>query len=139
MATLTADKARTYGATEGPHDYKPVAANTTIFRGSAVGNASGLSRPLQAGDEFNGFAWSKADNSAGSAGDEVVEVRPEGLAQLDVAGVGSADVVNDPVYASDDDTFTLTSSGNSAIGKIVERISGTRCWVYFQATSRRSI
>jgi hypothetical protein len=38
------------------------------------------------------------------------------------------------VYASDDDTFTLTSTSNSKIGFVRRHISSTTCLVEFDAT-----
>ena len=126
------------------HDYQvgekeayPVSASVTIFEGAAVGIAldlTGYARPLQAGDRFVGFAEFMADNSAGTPGANRVEVRKKGNIVLDVIG---ADILanNRPaVYASADDTFTLTELGNSKIGYVSRWISGTQCVVEFDAT-----
>jgi hypothetical protein len=118
----------------------PVIAADIIYEGSAVGdNGSGLARPLVAADVFLGFSIAKADNSAGAASDIAVRVRQRGVVQLTVTGVASADDVGSTVYASDDDTFTLTSTSNTAIGKVVRWVSSTTCLVYFEGAQVRSI
>ena len=51
MATLAADVQRAYQT--GEIEEYPVIASDIIYQGAAVGeNASGYSRPLQAGDPF---------------------------------------------------------------------------------------
>jgi hypothetical protein len=138
MATLAQDKPRAFGV--GDFNELPVIASDIIFEGAAVGdNGSGLARPLVAADPFLGFAKERCDNSAGSASARNVKVFERGKIELDVTGVASAADVGEAVYASDDDTFTLTSAGNSAIGKVVRWVSGTCCVVYFEGVQVRSL
>jgi hypothetical protein len=79
------------------------------------------------------------DNSAGAAGALNVRVKPRGRVILPVVGVTAVTDEGATVYASDDDTFTLTATGNSAIGKITRYISGTTVEVYYEAASFRSL
>lgn len=138
MTTLAENKPRAYEM--GEYNELPVSASDIIYEGAAVGeNGSGYFRPLVAADPFAGFAVDKADNSAGAAGAVNVKVKQEGFIELDVTGVTAVTDEGSTVYASDDDTFTLTSSGNSAIGKIVRYVSGTKVLVYFEAASVRSL
>ena len=138
MATLAQDKPRAFGV--GDFNELPVIASDIIFEGAAVGdNGSGLARPLVAADPFLGFAKERCDNSAGAASARNVKLFERGKIELDVTGVASAADVGEAVYASDDDTFTLTSAGNSAIGKVVRWVSGTRCVVYFEGVQVRSL
>lgn len=138
MTTLAKNTLRDYEL--GDENDLPVIAADIIYAGAAVGeNGSGYFRPLVAGDPFAGFAERKADNSAGAAGDINVRVRQRGKTVLDVVGVTAVTDEGSTVYASDDDTFTLTSTSNSPIGKIVRWISGTKCVVAFEAASLRSI
>lgn len=133
MATLAADAARDFGV--GDIEDYPIIADDIIYRHAAVGeNASGYSRPLVAGDPFQGFAIEKCDNAGGAAGAKNAKVRTKGTVKIDVAGA-SAITANDrpAVYASDDDTFTLTSTSNSLIGYVRRWISGTTCMVDFDA------
>lgn len=133
MATLAADKPRTYQL--GEFEEYPVIAADIIYEGAAVGeNALGYSRPLVALDPFQGIALQNVDNSTGAAGDKAVQVRTRGRMVVNVVGA-SAITANDrpPVYASDDDTFTLTSTGNTKIGYVQKWLGGTSCVVEFDA------
>lgn len=145
MATLAADKPRVFEWT-GPHpEYNehPVIAADIIYAGAAVSlDNSGNAQPLVVANTengFAGFAGARLDNSGGAAGDRRVNVFARGYAKLAVVGVTSNDMVGDAVYATDDDTFTLTASGGLQIGKVSRWISGTTCMVYFEALSLRSI
>lgn len=138
MATLAQDKPRAFGV--GEFNELPVIASDIIYEGAAVGdNGSGLARPLVAADPFLGFAKERCDNSAGAASARNVKVFERGKIELDVVGVASADDVGETVYASDDDTFTLTATSNTAIGKVARWVSGTRCVVYFEGVQVRSL
>ena len=118
----------------------PMIAADIIYEGAAVGeNAAGYFRPLVAADPFAGFAERTVDNSGGAAGAVNVRVKPRGRVILPVVGVTAVTDEGATVYASDDDTFTLTLTGNSAIGKITRYISGTTVEVYFEASSFRSL
>lgn len=122
MATLAADTPRAFEL--GDIEEYPVIADDIIYEGAAVGeNASGYSRPLAAGDVFQGFAERQADNSGGSAGDKTVRVKTRGKVQLAISGL--AVTANDrvAVYASDDNTFTLTATSNSLIGYVSRWVS----------------
>lgn len=129
---LSANTPRTYQV--GEQEEYPVAASAHIYEGSAVGeNAAGYARALVAADKFLGFAVFEADNSSGSAGDIRVEVKRKGSIVLDVATTAITSNDRPAVYASDDGTFTLVSSGNSKIGYVSRWISGTTCVVEFDA------
>lgn len=138
MTTLADNKPRAYET--GEFNDLPVIASDIIYEGAAVGeNGSGYFRPLVAGDNFAGFAVRKADNSSGVAGAKNVKVRQKGKIELAVTGVTGVTDEGSTVYASDDNTFTLSSTNNSAIGKIIRHISGTTVLVEFEAVSCRSI
>jgi hypothetical protein len=121
MTTLAVDKPRAYEL--GDFNSFPVIASDIIYEGAAVGdNASGYARPLAAGDPFLGFAQEKIDNSTGSAGDKRVRVHDSGKIVLPITSLAITDR-GKAVYASDDDTFTLTPSTNTYIGSVVRWIS----------------
>lgn len=121
MTTLAADKVRTFEI--GDINELPVIAADIIYEGAAVGdNGSGYARPLAAGDPFRGFAERKVDNSTGAAGDLRVRLRRFGLIQLPIASLAITDVGKD-VFASDDDTFTLTQGSNTRIGYVERWVS----------------
>lgn len=119
----------------------PVLANAVIGRGAALGVSSGYARLLNAGDEFLGFAEEDFDATGESSGAYKVRAVVKGRVKLDVVGVNAATHINDTVYATGTtgNSFTLTSTSNTPIGKIVERISGTTCWVQFEALSQQSL
>jgi len=138
MTTLAVNKPRVWPLAD-INDLPMIAADI-IYEGAAVGdNASGLARPLVAADPFLGFAQSQADNSLGAASAINVRVKSRGYIEIPVVGAASAADQGEIVYASDDDTFTLTSTSNSAVGKVVRWVTGTTCVVYFEAVALRSI
>lgn len=135
MTTLAADSKRDYlnnGLEPMLGDIRVVASDI-IYEGAAVGdNGSGYARPLTSGDPFRGFAARRADNSSGSAGDIECRVRRQGEVELSVTGASAVTDRGKPVYATDDDTFTLTSGG-TMIGRVSRWVTGTTCYVVFQA------
>ena len=137
MATLATDKQRPYEL--GDLNSLPMVATDIIYEGAAVGiaAASGNARPLTAGDAFAGFCIQNADNATGSAGDVRVQVKTHGEVQLPVANVAATDL-GKPVYASDDDTFVLTATGNSYIGKVKRFVSTGVAVVAFDAFDVRT-
>ena len=140
MTTLATDKVRVYHFSGHPirQEY-PVIAGDIIYRGAAIGeNGSGLSRPLVAGDVFQGFAVAKADNAAGAAGDVRVTAESKGFVTLPVAGSTIADNDRVAVYASDDDTFTITKSTNSLIGYVDRWVSAGIAVVEYDAALVRA-
>jgi hypothetical protein len=121
MTTLAKNVARAFEL--GDMNNLPVIAADIIYEGAAVGdNGSGYSRPLTAGDPFRGFAAEKADNSAGAAGAVNVLVKQRGRVSLAISGLAITDV-GKAVYASDDDTFTLTATSNSYVGRVIRWVS----------------
>lgn len=132
MTTLSANKVREHQM--GDEEEYPVIASDIIYQGAAVGeNGSGYSRPLQAGDPFQGFAIAQADNSAGAAGAVGVNVRARGRIVLPISGVAITANDRPAVYASDDDTFTLTAGANSLIGYVSRWISSGVAVVEYDA------
>lgn len=141
MTTLAKDKVRDYDASPvDSFNDLPAIASDIIYDGSAVGDdGNGYARPLVAADPFWGFSKRTCDNSAGANGDKNVHVQDRGYIVVDVTGVTGVGDVGDTVYMSDDDTFTKTSTGNTAIGKITRHVSGTKCVVYFEAAYLQSM
>jgi hypothetical protein len=119
----------------------PMIASDTIYAGSAVGESAstGNARPLVGGDAFLGFAVAQVTNGA-TIGANNVRVRQKGVVKLAVTGVTADDDLGIAIYASDDDTFSTTSTSTSTqIGKLVRWVSSTTCYVYFEAAGLRSI
>jgi hypothetical protein len=133
MTALTKDAPRAYQV--GEIEEYPVIASDVIYEGAAVGeNAAGHARPLTAGDVFLGFAEAQVDNSAGAAGDAGVRVKTRGRIELNVESLAITANDRAAVYASDDDTFTLTVGANSKIGYISKFVSTGVGVVQFFAT-----
>ncbi|MBP9047905.1 MAG: hypothetical protein KBF85_06490 [Tabrizicola sp.] len=137
MATLSADTLRDYQL--GDVEEYPAIAADIIYEGAAVGeNGLGYSRPLVAGDAFQGFALEQCDNAAGSAGDKRVKVRPRGRVVLSIAALAVTANDRPAVYASDDATFTLTVGSNSLIGYVSRWVSTGLAVVEFDAALVRA-
>jgi hypothetical protein len=113
MATQTQDIIRDFAEFEDVITY-PVVANDVIFRGSAVGldATTREASPLVADETFVGFAVRQCDNTGGAAKAKRVEVRQRGAVVLPITSVASTDV-GKKVYASDDNTFTLSADDGS--------------------------
>lgn len=116
MTTLAVDTPRTRHETNlDVYDQVEAVGSDIIFQGAAVGaDSSGFAGPLLTAGAtiFLGIALAQCDNSAGASGDKRVELLREGLVRLTIAGATRADVLKS-VYATDDDTFTLTKSGSA--------------------------
>ena len=119
----------------GERNAFPIAAATIIYEGSAVGvnPATGDARQLNAGDNFVGFSEAKFDNSLGNAGDLNCRTYQEGRIQLAVPGA-SITSLGVPVYASDDNTFTLTQGSNTYIGRLYRWVSSGIAVVAFESS-----
>lgn len=100
----------------------PVDDNVKVYKGSFVGRdrATGYARPLVAGDEFLGIAYRQADNKVAGHTPGGINVRLHQAVDIVHAlpGVTTADIGKD-VYASDEETLTLTPTGTSRVGRIV--------------------
>lgn len=98
-----------------------VATGVHVYKGGFVGlNTSGYARPLSAGDRCVGIAYEEANNAAGADGALYVRVFTIGDFPHALTGVALTDIGR-PVYASADDTLTLTAAGNSPVGWVVDR------------------
>ncbi len=134
MTALTNDTNRVF---EVNNDSNAVAlaAGTKVFQGSLIGKTTtGYGRALEAGDTAMGFAKDNVDNTDGTDGEKIVEVKSMGKVSLFISGLTIADIGKD-VYASDDNTFTLTSTDNSKVGKIIRFEKSDYAIVYFNFLS----
>lgn len=135
---LSANTPRTYESGSLEEKALPVQASTTIYAGSALTiDSGGEVGPLASADAgFYGFAANYADNSGGSAGDIEVAVYVKGVVKLTITGLDDNNDIGDIVYASDDNTFTLTSTTtNKAIGRVaqIESLSAGTAMVRFES------
>jgi hypothetical protein len=138
MTTLAADAAR---VTEiGDIQEYPVIAADIIYRHAAVGlvDATGNARPLTSVDRFVGFAEMRCDNAAGAAAAKNVRVVARGKVQLAIPGVEKQDVAaQSPVYASDDDTFSLSPAAGQFVGFVSRYVTTDTAIVAFDAERMR--
>ncbi|MFH1500117.1 MAG: hypothetical protein ABII82_20105, partial [Verrucomicrobiota bacterium] len=100
----------------------PVAASTTIYRGSYVSTSGGYLIPWAGTGARAGIARQTVDNSTGSNGDLTCEVE---ISQMRFAGMTIAGClvtsVGADVYCADDDlgNLTLTAGAYEPIGRVV--------------------
>lgn len=136
MTTLAADALRP--AEVGDIQEYPVIASDIIYGDAAVGlvDATGHARPLTTADRFVGFAEKRVDNSAGAAAAKTVRTLARGKKQLAVTGAVITDV-GQPVYASDDDTFTLNPADGVFIGLVSRFVSAGVAIVAFDIERMR--
>ncbi len=134
--TLAANKPRAFEG--GSRNEIPVVASDIIYEGAAVGvvDASGHARPLNAADRFAGFAEAQADNSTGAAAAINVRIVESGKIQLAVTGAVITDL-GQPVYASDDDTFSFSPVGGAFVGFVHRFVSAGVVVVSFDALNYR--
>ena len=96
----------------------PVAGSEQVFKGGFVGlDSNGYARALVASDRCVGLAYEEGDNASGSDGDVSVRVFTLGDFGHALSGASLTDI-GSAVYASADDTLTLTSAGNSYVGHV---------------------
>ena len=116
MTVLATDSNRIYEL--GDINQVPVKGSSIIYQGAAVGgHSSGYARSIANGDKFLGFADEHIDNSGGGDGLKTVRVRKRGAILLDISGVALGDI-GKSVYATDDNTFTLSDTNAVYIGQI---------------------
>lgn len=98
-----------------------VKAATILYRGSLVGldRATGYARPLLATDQFQGLAYERCDNALGANGDREVILFTQGDFEFDLTGT-TRTAIGRPVFATDDNTLTLSGANAAYIGQIVD-------------------
>ena len=113
-----------------------VKGTTKIYRGGIIGlTAAGYARELVAGDAFAGIAYEEKDNSAGADGALLVRVWTIADIEHAISGLVQGDVGR-PVFASADDTLTLTGAGNSYVGIVQDYVSSALGIVRIDPTRR---
>lgn len=138
---LTRDAQRMFrGAVNAPDILLAMCATDIIYLHAALTDTggAGVAGPCVGTEAFMGFAMQHVENT-GAAGTKKVLVRRQGSVRLTIAGTLAQTDVGVTVYASDDGTFTKTSTSNCAIGKLEEFISTTEGWVHFEAVAVQSL
>lgn len=132
---LSADTPRTYEL--GEVNELTVASGVTIYEGAftfalkADGTAV-VASPAISTHSFAGIAIEKA-----TAGNKA-RLKDRGKVVMAVTGASAASV-GAIVYASADDTLTVTASTNVPVGYVSRHITSTTCLVEFRATAERDI
>lgn len=140
---LSANKPRQYDPAVDPCFIDlPAKTSATLYEGAAVTDESGGGTvdTLAVAEGFIGFLEAGLVATS-TAGEVKARVRTKGIIKnLAVTGVTGVTDYGVAVYATDDDTFTLTASGALQIGKVV-RYTGTTGYadVYFEGAAIRSI
>lgn len=126
MAALTEGVRRGLaGGYEIENLYLLMAPSQTIYEGAALTIDGGRVSPLTsgAGKRFIGFAMQSKTTTAGQTHEEI-HVQIRGMLPLTVAGAALSHIC-DPVYATDDNTFTLNSAGDAVkIGHLLTGSNG---------------
>ena len=130
---LTKDIVRTYEL--GDINEIPVQGGQIIYQGGAIGinPDDGYARSLQPDDKFVGFAEDHVNALNLSDGQKNVRIRKRGSIILEVAGTSLIDVTK-PVYATNDNNFTLSSNNAVYIGQISRFEFDDRVLVDFNAS-----
>lgn len=108
----------------------PMAAAAKAYQDTYAGVSAGLVRPLVAGDKFAGVFTRQFDNSSGAASALTAEVENNIDVEDDVTGVTGVADYGKLVYATADDTLTLTAAGGSLVGIIRQHVTGTTCMIH---------
>lgn len=132
---LTADALRKYEI--GDLNSLTVAEGATIYEGAFVfalketGEAV-VEGPAKATHVFVGIA------THGATAGQKVQLKHRGFVEMPVTGA-SAGSIGAIVYASDDDTLTLTPDTNVPVGHVHRHVSSTTCIVEFRSTAESDI
>lgn len=115
----------------GDRNECPVAASQHLYRGSmAFGDAAGLATTVL-GAKFLGHMVAEADNSAGADGAiNAVLMAGRYRLQVTLTGVALTDI-GAPVFASDNNTLTLTPGANTPVGKVLRYVAANTAIVEF--------
>jgi hypothetical protein len=126
MAVAAADYSREYES--GKQNAYGVEAAEIIYDGTMGGfNGSAYARALNAGDEYAGFNKSgRVDNGDGAAGDLEVILDESVHVEMAVVGVTGPEDAGMWVYATDDQTLTISPGAPGAstrVGKVSRYVS----------------
>ena len=139
MVALAAD--RNTQSREGHLKRYPVAASTTIYKGSMVTlSDAGFAKPAAdlANERVVGVADEKVDNSAGAAGALNVRVISGRAFRFAASSITQA-MLGDPMFVVDDQTFDDAAGATNDVpcGRLVEFVSTTDGWIFIMAGGLR--
>jgi hypothetical protein len=124
---LSAD--RDFQARDGVYVDLAATAATQFYKGQIVSivSATGLALGFVAssGDQFGGICTEKKLTVTG----DKITVRRKGIVRITGQSGFAASAVGELIYASADDTVTLTATNNLLIGRVVQFESASVIWV----------
>jgi hypothetical protein len=132
---LAADTTRIYE--EGDVNALVVAAGVTVYEGALVFALKSSGEAVVASPAISTHSFAGIAIKGAVAGDKV-RLKHRGKVQMAVTGASAASV-GAIVYASADDTLTLTASTNVPVGQVLRNVTSTTCIVAFTATAERDI
>jgi predicted RecA/RadA family phage recombinase len=130
---LSADTPRVYEL--GDVNELTVAATVTIYEGAFVFALKADGTAVVASPALSTHAFAGIAIQGATAGNRV-RIKDRGKVVMAVTGASAASV-GAIVYASDDNTLTLTASTNVSVGYVSRHITSTTCLVEFRATAER--
>lgn len=130
---LAADTPRVYSL--GEVNEATVAAGVTIYEGAFVFALKADATAVVASPAISTHAFYGIAIQGATAGNRV-RVKSRGYVEMPVTGASAASV-GAIVYASADDTLTLTASTNVPVGYVHRHVSSTTCIVEFRSTAER--
>lgn len=130
---LSADKIRRFEL--GDLNALTVASGVTIYEGAFVFALKSSGEAVVASPAISTHVFAGVATRGATAG-QAVPLRFRGLVEAPVTGASAASV-GAIVYASDDDTLTLTSSTNVPVGTVHRHVASTTCIVEFRSTAER--
>lgn len=130
---LSADTPRVYEL--GDVNELTVAATVTIYEGAFVFALKADGTAVVASPALSTHAFAGIAIQGATAGNRV-RIKDRGKVVMAVTGASAASV-GAIVYASDDNTLTLTASTNVPVGYVSRHITSTTCLVEFRATAER--
>ena len=130
---LSADTVRKYEI--GDINSLVVASGVTIYEGAFVFALKSSGEAVVASPAISTHAFAGIAIFGQTAGNRV-DLKHRGFVEMPVTGASAASV-GTIVYASADDTLTLTASTNVPVGYVHRHVSGTTCIVEFRSTAER--
>jgi hypothetical protein len=132
---LAADTPRTYEL--GDINALTVASGVTIYEGAFVFALKSAGTAVVASPAISTHSFAGIAIEGATAGN-VVKLKDRGKVEMPVTGASAASV-GAIVYASADDTLTVTASTNVPVGTVARHVSSTTCIVEFRASAERDV
>lgn len=130
---LSADTPRTYEL--GDINELTVDTGVTIYEGAFVFAKKADGTAVVASPAISTHVFAGIAIQGATAGNKI-RVKDRGKVRMPITGASAASV-GAIVYASADDTLTLTASTNVPVGYVHRHVTSTTCIVEFRSTAER--